>query len=166
MVHSTTNKMTWTRVVMLLTLLFGTIVSTFSVQSVAAAELTPVISNLQQETVANTYRISFDYNLSGLAAKSGDTFTIDLPAELETANLIPFDVTQNGVVIGQAVPSGDKVTVTFNDAVTGDTNGSGSMAFNVIFKTQPTEGETITAEVTVGTESIVIKKTGTVLTPK
>lgn len=96
-----------------------------------------------------------------MAAKSGDTFTISLPAELETANLIPFDVTQNGVVIGQAVPSGDKVVVTFNDAVTGDTNGTGSMAFNVVFKTQPSEGETVTAKVSVGTESIGITKTGT-----
>ncbi|HFI0682684.1 TPA: Ig-like domain-containing protein, partial [Streptococcus suis] len=124
-------------------------------------ELQPVISNLQQVTVANTYRISFDYSLAGLAAKSGDTFTISLPAELETANLIPFDVTQNGVVIGRAVPSGDQVVVTFNDAVTGDTNGTGSMAFNVVLKTKPSEGETVTAKVSVGTESILITKTGT-----
>ncbi|MDY5973750.1 Ig-like domain-containing protein [Streptococcus hyovaginalis] len=136
-----------------------TLLSVF-VKNIFADEIQPSISNLTQEQVANTYRIAFDFDLQGLAAQPGDTFTITLPTELTTANMLAFDVTQNGLVIGQAVPNGDSVIVTFNDAVTGDTSGRGSMAFNTILKTQPSAGETVEALVKVGNESIIITKTG------
>ncbi|WP_231909790.1 Ig-like domain-containing protein [Streptococcus acidominimus] len=130
------------------------------VKNIFADEIQPSISNLTQEQVANTYRIAFDFDLQGLAAQPGDTFTITLPPELATANMLAFDVTQNGLVIGQAVPNDDSVIVTFNDAVTGDTSGRGSMAFNTILKTQPSAGETVETLVKVGNESIIITKTG------
>ncbi|ESV54193.1 hypothetical protein SAG0136_02750 [Streptococcus agalactiae LMG 14747] len=71
-----------------------TLLSVF-VKNIFADAIQPSISNLTQEQVANTYRIAFDFDLQGLAAQPGDTFTITLPPELTTANMLAFDVTQN-----------------------------------------------------------------------
>ena len=105
-----------------------------------AIEYWPTISNISYTTlVGSNVRVSFDYALNdAYPAQPGDTFTIDLPAELENNTPAPFEVmgvdaSGNSISVGTATPTSnpDTLTVTFNNNIAGLRNIHGQMSFSL-----------------------------------
>lgn len=105
-----------------------------------AIEYWPTISNISYTTlVGSNVRVSFDYALNdAYPAQPGDTFTIDLPAELKNNTPAPFeimgvDASGNSISVGTATPTSnpDTLTVTFNNNIAGLRNIHGQMSFSL-----------------------------------
>lgn len=123
-------------VIMFVLTVFGAL-TVFNTEA-QAIEYWPTISNISYTTlVGSNVRISFDYALNdAYPAEPGDTFTIDLPAELENNTPAPFEVmgvdaSGNSISVGTATPTSnpDTMTVTFNNNIAGLHNVHGQMSF-------------------------------------
>lgn len=125
-------------VIMFVLTVFGAL-TVFNTEA-QAIEYWPTISNISYTTlVGSNVRVSFDYALNdAYPAQPGDTFTIDLPAELENNTPAPFEVmgvdaSGNSISVGTATPTSnpDTLTVTFNNNIAGLRNIHGQMSFSL-----------------------------------
>lgn len=125
-------------VIMFVLTVFGAL-TVFNTEA-QAIEYRPTISNISYTTlVGSNVRVSFDYALSNdYPAHPGDTFTIDLPPELENNTPAPFEVmgvdaNGNSISVGTATPTSnpDTMTVTFNNNITGLRNIHGQISFSL-----------------------------------
>ena len=125
-------------VIMFVLTVFGAL-TVFNTEA-QAIEYWPTISNISYTTlVGSNVRISFDYALNdAYPAEPGDTFTIDLPAELENNTPAPFEVmgvdaNGNSISVGTATPTSNPntMTVTFNNNIAGLLNVHGQMSFSL-----------------------------------
>lgn len=125
-------------VIMFVLIVFGAL-TVFNTEA-QATEYWPTISNISYTTLAGSnVRVSFDYALNdAYPAEPGDTFTIDLPAELKNNTPAPFEVmgvdaSGNSISVGTATPTSnpDTITVTFNNNIAGLRNVHGKMSFSL-----------------------------------
>lgn len=125
-------------VIMFVLIVFGAL-TVFNTEA-QATEYWPTISNISYTTLAGSnVRVSFDYALNdAYPAEPGDTFTIDLPAELKNNTPAPFEVmgvdaSGNSISVGTATPTSnpDTITVTFNNNIAGLHNVHGKMSFSL-----------------------------------
>lgn len=125
-------------VIMFVLTVFGAL-TVFNTEA-QAGEYRPTISNISYTTlVGSNVRVSFDYALNdAYPPEPGDTFTIDLPAELKNNTPAPFEVmgvdaSGNSISVGTATPTSnpDTITVTFNNNITGLHNIHGQMSFSL-----------------------------------
>lgn len=125
-------------VIMFVLTVFGAL-AVFNTEA-QASEYRPTISNISYTTlVGSNVRVSFDYALNdAYPAEPGDTFTIDLPEELENNTPAPFEVmgvdaSGNSISVGTATPTSNPntITVTFNNNIAGLHNVHGQMSFSL-----------------------------------
>lgn len=125
-------------VIMFVLTVFGAL-TVFNTEA-QATEYWPTVSNISYTTLAGSnVRVSFDYALNdAYPAEPGDTFTIDLPAELKNNTPAPFEVmgvdaSGNSISVGTATPTSnpDTITVTFNNNIAGLRNVHGKMSFSL-----------------------------------
>lgn len=123
-------------VIMFVLTVFGAL-TVFNTEA-QATESWPTISNISYTTlVGSNVRVSFDYALNdAYPAQPGDTFTINIPAELKNNTPAPFEVmgvdaSGNSISVGTATPTSnpDTITVTFNNNIAGLHNVHGQMSF-------------------------------------
>ena len=125
-------------VIMFMLTVFGAL-TVFNTEA-QAIEYWPTISNISYATLGGSnVRVSFDYALNdAYPPEPGDTFTIDLPAELENNTPAPFEVmgvdaSGNSISVGTATPTSNPntMTVTFNNNIAGLHNVHGQMSFSL-----------------------------------
>ena len=87
------------------------------IKPVSAATVTPTITNLKANANGQKVTFSFDWDLTGISVKEGDTFTIDAPEGVNITEIATQSLQANGAEVATVSMTGKKITFTFKKAI-------------------------------------------------
>ena len=83
------------------------------IKPVSAATVTPTITNLKANANGQKVTFSFDWDLTGISVKEGDTFTIDAPEGVNISEIATQSLQANGAEVASVSMTNKKITFTF-----------------------------------------------------
>ena len=129
------------------------------IKPVSAATVTPTITNLKAETAGQKVTFSFDWDLTGISVKEGDTFTIDAPEGVNITEIATQSLQANGAEVATVSMTGKKITFTFKKAIESmNQNVKGGFSYKAEWDNTPGNPGNKTATSKVGSESVVITR--------
>ena len=129
------------------------------IKPVSAATVTPTITNLKAETAGQKVTFSFDWDLTGISVKEGDTFTIDAPEGVNITEIATQSLQANGAEVATVSMTGKKITFTFKKAIESmNQNVKGGFSYKAEWDNTPGNPGNKTATSNVGSESVVITR--------
>ena len=129
------------------------------IKPVSAATVTPTITNLKAETSGQKVNFSFDWDLTGISVKEGDTFTIDAPEGVNITKLATESLQTNGAEVATLSMTDKKITFTFKKAIESmNQNVKGGFSYQAVWDSTPGNPGNKTATSKVGSESVVITR--------
>ena len=129
------------------------------IKPVSAATVTPTITNLKAETSGQKVNFSFDWDLTGISVKEGDTFTIDAPEGVNITKLATESLQANGAEVATLSMTDKKITFTFKKAIESmNQNVKGGFSYQAVWDSTPGNPGNKTATSKVGSESVVITR--------
>ena len=129
------------------------------IKPVSAATVTPTITNLKAETSGQKVNFSFDWDLTGISVKEGDTFTIDAPEGVNITKLATESLQANGAEVATLSMTDKKITFTFKKAIESmNQNVKGGFSYQAVWDNTPGNPGNKTATSKVGSESVVITR--------
>ena len=129
------------------------------INPVSAATVTPTITNLKADTTGQKVTFSFDWDLTGISVKEGDTFTIDAPEGLNITELATQSLQANGAEVATLSMTNKKITFTFKKAIESmNQNVKGGFQYRAVWDSTPGNPGNKTATSKVGSESVIITR--------
>ena len=129
------------------------------INPVSAATVTPTITNLKADTSGQKVTFSFDWDLTGISVKEGDTFTIDAPEGLNITELATQSLQANGAEVATLSMTNKKITFTFKKAIESmNENVKGGFQYRAVWDSTPGNPGNKTATSKVGSESVIITR--------
>ena len=129
------------------------------INPVSAATVTPTITNLKADTSGQKVTFSFDWDLTGISVKEGDTFTIDAPEGLNITELATQSLQANGAEVATLSMTDKKITFTFKKAIESmNQNVKGGFQYRAVWDSTPGNPGNKTATSKVGSESVIITR--------
>ena len=129
------------------------------IKPVSAATVTPIITNLKADTSGQKVNFSFDWDLTGISVKEGDTFTIDAPEGVNITKLATESLQANGAEVATLSMTDKKITFTFKKAIESmNQNVKGGFSYQAVWDSTPGNPGNKTATSKVGSESVVITR--------
>ena len=129
------------------------------IKPVSAATVTPIITNLKADTSGQKVNFSFDWDLTGISVKEGDTFTIDAPEGVNITKLATESLQANGAEVATLSMTDKKITFTFKKAIESmNQNVKGGVSYQAVWDSTPGNPGNKTATSKVGSESVVITR--------
>ena len=129
------------------------------IKPVSAATVTPTITNLKADTSGQKVNFSFDWDLTGISVKEGDTFTIDAPEGVNITKLATESLQANGAEVATLSMTDKKITFTFKKAIESmNQNVKGGFSYQAVWDSTPGNPGNKTATSKVGSESVVITR--------
>ena len=129
------------------------------IKPVSAATVTPTITNLKAETAGQKVTFSFDWDLTGISVKEGDTFIIDAPEGVNITEIATQSLQANGAEVATVSMTGKKITFTFKKAIESmNQNVKGGFSYKAEWDNTPGNPGNKTATSNVGSESVVITR--------
>ena len=129
------------------------------IKPVSAATVTPTITNLKADTSGQKVTFSFDWDLTGISVKEGDTFTIDAPEGVNITKLATESLQANGAEVATLSMTDKKITFTFKKAIESmNQNVKGGFSYQAVWDSTPGNPGNKTATSKVGSESVVITR--------
>ena len=129
------------------------------IKPVSAATVTPTITNLKADTSGQKVNFSFDWDLTGISVKEGDTFTIDAPEGVNITKLATESLQANGAEVATLSMTDKKITFTFKKAIESmNQNVKGGFSYKAEWDNTPGNPGNKTATSNVGSESVVITR--------
>ena len=129
------------------------------IKPVSAATVTPTITNLKADTSGQKVNFSFDWDLTGISVKEGDTFTIDAPEGVNITKLATESLQANGAEVATLSMTDKKITFTFKKAIESmNQNVKGGFSYKAEWDNTPGNPGNKTATSKVGSESVVITR--------
>ena len=129
------------------------------IKPVSAATVSPTVSNLKAQASGQKVNFSFDWDLTGISVKEGDTFTIDAPEGVNITKLATESLQANGAEVATISMTNKKITFTFKKAIESmNQNVKGGFSYQVVWDSTPGNPGNKTATSKVGSESVVITR--------
>ena len=129
------------------------------IKPVSAATVTPTITNLKANANGQKVTFSFDWDLTGISVKEGDTFTIDAPEGVNISEIATQSLQANGVEVASVSMTNKKITFTFKKAIESmNQNVKGGFSYKAEWDNTPGNPGNKTATSNVGSESVVITR--------
>ena len=129
------------------------------IKPVSAATVTPTITNLKATAAGQKVTFSFDWDLTGISVKEGDTFTIDAPEGVNITEIATQSLQANGAEVATVSMTGKKITFTFKKAIESmNQNVKGGFSYKAEWDNTPGNPGNKTATSNVGSESVVITR--------
>ena len=129
------------------------------IKPVSAATVTPTITNLKANANGQKVTFSFDWDLTGISVKEGDTFTIDAPEGVNITKLATESLQTNGAEVATLSMTDKKITFTFKKAIESmNQNVKGGFSYQAVWDSTPGNPGNKTATSKVGSESVVITR--------
>ena len=129
------------------------------IKPVSAATVTPTITNLKATAAGQKVTFSFDWDLTGISVKEGDTFTIDAPEGVNITEIATQSLQANGAEVATVSMTGKKITFTFKKAIESmNQNVKGGFSYKAEWDNTPGNPGNKTATSKVGSESVVITR--------
>ncbi|VED67042.1 MULTISPECIES: Ig-like domain-containing protein [Streptococcus] len=129
------------------------------IKPVSAATVTPTITNLKADTSGQKVTFSFDWDLTGISVKEGDTFTIDAPEGVNITKLATESLQANGAEVATLSMTDKKITFTFKKAIESmNQNVKGGFSYQAVWDSTPGNPGNKTATSKVGSESVIITR--------
>ena len=129
------------------------------IKPVSAATVTPIITNLKADTSGQKVNFSFDWDLTGISVKEGDTFTIDAPEGVNITKLATESLQANGAEVATLSMTDKKITFTFKKAIESmNQNVKGGFSYQAVWDNTPGNPGNKTATSKVGSESVIITR--------
>ena len=129
------------------------------IKPVSAATVTPTITNLKADTSGQKVNFSFDWDLTGISVKEGDTFTIDAPEGVNITKLATESLQANGAEVATLSMTDKKITFTFKKAIESmNQNVKGGFSYQAVWDSTPGNPGNKTATSKVGSESVIITR--------
>ena len=129
------------------------------IKPVSAATVTPTITNLKANANGQKVTFSFDWDLTGISVKEGDTFTIDAPEGVNITEIATQSLQANGAEVATVSMTGKKITFTFKKAIESmNQNVKGGFSYKAEWDNTPGNPGNKTATSKVGSESVVITR--------
>jgi hypothetical protein len=108
------------------------------IKPVSAATVTPTITNLKADTSGQKVNFSFDWDLTGISVKEGDTFTIDAPEGVNITKLATESLQANGAEVATLSMTDKKITFTFKKAIESmNQNVKGGFSYQAVWDSTP-----------------------------
>ena len=129
------------------------------IKPVSAATVTPTITNLKANANGQKVTFSFDWGLTGISVKEGDTFTIDAPEGVNISEIATQSLQANGAEVASVSMTNKKITFTFKKAIESmNQNVKGGFSYKAEWDNTPGNPGNKTATSNVGSESVVITR--------
>ena len=129
------------------------------IKPVSAATVTPTITNLKANANGQKVTFSFDWDLTGISVKEGDTFTIDAPEGVNISEIATQSLQANGAEVASVSMTNKKITFTFKKAIESmNQNVKGGFSYQAVWDNTPGNPGNKTATSKVGSESVVITR--------
>ena len=129
------------------------------IKPVSAATVTPTITNLKANANGQKVTFSFDWDLTGISVKEGDTFTIDAPEGVNISEIATQSLQANGAEVASVSMTNKKITFTFKKAIESmNENVKGGFSYKAEWDSTPGNPGNKTATSKVGSESVVITR--------
>ena len=129
------------------------------IKPVSAATVTPTITNLKANANGQKVTFSFDWDLTGISVKEGDTFTIDAPEGVNISEIATQSLQANGAEVASVSMTNKKITFTFKKAIESmNQNVKGGFSYKAEWYNTPGNPGDKTATSKVGSESVVITR--------
>ena len=129
------------------------------IKPVSAATVTPTITNLKANANGQKVTFSFDWDLTGISVKEGDTFTIDAPEGVNISEIATQSLQANGAEVASVSMTNKKITFTFKKAIESmNQNVKGGFSYKAEWDNTPGNPGNKTATSKVGSESVVITR--------
>ena len=129
------------------------------IKPVSATTVSPTVSNLKAQASGQKVNFSFDWDLTGISVKEGDTFTIDAPEGVNITKLATESLQANGAEVATISMTNKKITFTFKKAIESmNQNVKGGFSYQVMWDSTPGNPGNKTATSKVGSESVVITR--------
>ena len=129
------------------------------IKPVSAATVTPTITNLKANANGQKVTFSFDWDLTGISVKEGDTFTIDAPEGVNISEIATQSLQANGAEVASVSMTNKKITFTFKKAIESmNQNVKGGFSYKAEWDNTPGNPGNKTATSNVGSESVVITR--------
>ena len=129
------------------------------IKPVSAATVSPTVSNLKAQASGQKVNFSFDWDLTGISVKEGDTFTIDAPEGVNITKLATESLQANGAEVATISMTNKKITFTFKKAIESmNQNVKGGFSYKAEWDNTPGNPGNKTATSKVGSESVVITR--------
>ena len=129
------------------------------IKPVSATTVSPTVSNLKAQASGQKVNFSFDWDLTGISVKEGDTFTIDAPEGVNITKLATESLQANGAEVATISMTNKKITFTFKKAIESmNQNVKGGFSYQVVWDSTPGNPGNKTATSKVGSESVVITR--------
>ena len=129
------------------------------IKPVSAATVTPTITNLKANANGQKVNFSFDWDLTGISVKEGDTFTIDAPEGVNISEIATQSLQANGAEVASVSMTNKKITFTFKKAIESmNQNVKGGFSYKAEWDNTPGNPGNKTATSNVGSESVVITR--------
>ena len=129
------------------------------IKPVSATTVSPTVSNLKAQASGQNVNFSFDWDLTGISVKEGDTFTIDAPEGVNITKLATESLQANGAEVATISMTNKKITFTFKKAIESmNQNVKGGFSYQVMWDSTPGNPGNKTATSKVGSESVVITR--------
>ena len=129
------------------------------IKPVSAATVTPTITNLKANANGQKVTFSFDWDLTGISVKEGDTFTIDAPEGVNITEIATQSLQANGAEVATVSMTGKKITFTFKKAIESmNQNVKCGFSYKAEWDNTPGNPGNKTATSKVGSESVVITR--------
>ena len=129
------------------------------IKPVSAATVTPTITNLKANANGQKVTFSFDWDLTGISVKEGDTFTIDAPEGVNISEIATQSLQANGAEVASVSMTNKKITFTFKKAIESmNQNVKGGFSYKAEWDSTPGNPGNKTATSKVGSESVVITR--------
>ena len=129
------------------------------IKPVSAATVTPTITNLKANANGQKVTFSFDWDLTGISVKEGDTFTIDAPEGVNISEIATQSLQANGAEVASVSMTNKKITFTFKKAIESmNQNVKGGFSYQAVWDSTPGNPGNKTATSKVGSESVIITR--------
>ena len=129
------------------------------IKPVSAATVSPTVSNLKAQASGQKVNFSFDWDLTGISVKEGDTFTIDAPEGVNITKLATESLQANGAEVATISMTNKKITFTFKKAIESmNENVKGGFSYKAEWDSTPGNPGNKTATSKVGSESVIITR--------
>ena len=129
------------------------------IKPVSAATVTPTITNLKANANGQKVTFSFDWDLTGISVKEGDTFTINAPEGVNISEIATQSLQANGAEVASVSMTNKKITFTFKKAIESmNQNVKGGFSYKAEWDNTPGNPGNKTATSNVGSESVVITR--------
>ena len=129
------------------------------IKPVSAATVTPTITNLKANANGQKVTFSFDWDLTGISVKEGDTFTIDAPEGVNISEIATQSLQANGAEVASVSMTKKKITFTYKKAIESmNQNVKGGFSYKAEWDNTPGNPGNKTATSNVGSESVVITR--------